>query len=855
MIMKKLTVLLIFLFIFQTAFADTAIYEMDMADTAIGGMPAGWSRDYGGVAPSADYSIGVADNSGVKSLRLHKNSILTAGVAIMRYDFQESVSGIVRVNLKYKNTAKSAQENFALRSAGTDGITITNIWNGDADYYNVVETGKTVPVIKFAATVFDVTVTANLSNVTFDGINPGYFKVTFTNVSNGETGGVISPVKNNAVSFDSIAVTNNLSYNNGRTMDLDIWDLSVTKLAVFEPAFKNEVTVEGNTVKSRLSNLSRTDREATVAACVYRNNHLIYSSISNAVNVPHYTPDDGVIPYAYVDLPLNVAREELFDDIKYSVYTVDNMNALNLLDSWGELDYDNTSPDEKISGVNPLTNETVITATAPFVTAVYQNNALYEFKAVKGGGTYKMPVKFYGAGGLYKISLNEGGTLYSRDINFTNELSNNLLSAVVNSTTVAGIKTNLDNFMDSIGFSHPLYNKNKAEIKDGETFYSFLLGEKPANAVELEDFLKTASVMFEIKKSKSAAVVAEYAGDLGLSYIDAVNLLNKTNVVTNSVRNYWYGKVAETAIVSRSDFLRNISESLILAVCEKSIGSLAGEAVIEELNLANDDYNKLPAGKKATVAENIVNTKYTSVYNIRVKFLDGVSNAGTTTAGTKTGGGGGGNRQTVTIPQIIPASLPDLPAPDYKLPPKQDNVEFDDADIPDWAKSSINELSSRGIVQGGGDNKFMPNDNVKRAEFIKMIVQTLGIETTYVGSGFDDIAHDAWYYPYISAGYNKGIILGTGDNNFGAELYITREDTAVIIRRSMDKCGIYYEEKETGTFADDAVINGYAKSAVYTLRGLGIISGTPDNMFNPKSSATRAECAKMLAFLISYIER
>jgi hypothetical protein len=48
------------------------------------------------------------------------------------------------------------------------------------------------------------------------------------------------------------------------------------------------------------------------------------------------------------------------------------------------------------------------------------------------------------------------------------------------------------------------------------------------------------------------------------------------------------------------------------------------------------------------------------------------------------------------------------------------------------------------------------------------------------------------------------------------------------------------------TFSDQTLIADYAVSAVETLYRGGIVGGKPDNVFDPKGSATRAEAAAML---------
>lgn len=55
----------------------------------------------------------------------------------------------------------------------------------------------------------------------------------------------------------------------------------------------------------------------------------------------------------------------------------------------------------------------------------------------------------------------------------------------------------------------------------------------------------------------------------------------------------------------------------------------------------------------------------------------------------------------------------------------------DNADISDWAKEGINTLSAEGIINGKGDNKFCPKDNMTRAEAAKILYYSIKL----VGGG------------------------------------------------------------------------------------------------------------------------
>ena len=93
---------------------------------------------------------------------------------------------------------------------------------------------------------------------------------------------------------------------------------------------------------------------------------------------------------------------------------------------------------------------------------------------------------------------------------------------------------------------------------------------------------------------------------------------------------------------------------------------------------------------------------------------------------------------------------------------------------------------------------------------------------------------------------SSGIMLGTGDSEFGVGMNITRQDLAVILYRAM---GVTDEAREC-SFTDSGDIDGYAKEAVAYLSGKGIINGYEDGRFLPHKYVTRAEAAKLIYGII-----
>ena len=215
-----------------------------------------------------------------------------------------------------------------------------------------------------------------------------------------------------------------------------------------------------------------------------------------------------------------------------------------------------------------------------------------------------------------------------------------------------------------------------------------------------------------------------------------------------------------------------------------------------------------------------------------------VKKASTTTGGndgTTSGGGPGiiapGNTGAVTTPNTNTNYKPD----------------FQDLDSVEWARTAINGLAMRGMINGRDQYTFDPNANITRAEYCQILMGAINALNAKGESTFADVPSTAWYYNAVSVASQLGIVSGYGDGNFGPNDLITRQDmalmtykTAKIMNKSLEPVNAEI------TFEDSHEISDYAFEAVMTLQKAGIINGMTDTTFEPHSNATRAQSAKVI---------
>ncbi len=160
-----------------------------------------------------------------------------------------------------------------------------------------------------------------------------------------------------------------------------------------------------------------------------------------------------------------------------------------------------------------------------------------------------------------------------------------------------------------------------------------------------------------------------------------------------------------------------------------------------------------------------------------------------------------------------------------------------------WAKEPVNKLVSLGIVSGVGHGKFAPANNVRRADFLLMLVKVLGLQGT-TSDNFSDVASGKYYADAVALGKSMGIVSGTGNNRFDPEGYITRQDMMVMTEKALAlKANLANADLKTlNAFSDYGKIANYAKQSVANLVLINIVSGSKGRI-NPTSYTTRAESA------------
>lgn len=481
-------------------------------------------------------------------------------------------------------------------------------------------------------------------------------------------------------------------------------------------------------------------------------------------------------------------------------------------------------------------------------------------------GSFDDEVKLNGASGIYTLRVGAEGQHFEKKFMFINEADRasyiTAINNAVNSETIADI------FESDYGRLKALCEIQVAP-EDKAYVYNAIFEHIPSDGIQNFDELKaiTAEVVLinafmSAKQDKFTALekLFDYFDD---KYIPAIELWKNADISSNKIKNIIVKDLQGQNIVNLEQMQKAFAESCVLNTL-KEVNSKGKELTV--LTAANTLINaaeylyfsSLSQAQKIEILSNI--GTYNTVEQYAKEFDKAVE--AYRTKKPDTGKKDSSSSGSVVIPSADkPAKTPEPVTPGTNT---EDNRKFRDIDGYDWAKTSIESLYDRGIISGKDSGIFAPQDNVTRAEFTSMIIKALGIdENDAACEQFTDVQSTDWFYHVIAVAFQKEIIKGISDTEFGPMLNITRQDAMVISKKAAESIGIVFDENEESgedhyeyavikkdVFSDQENIADYAQSSVIHMYDNGVIVGNESGAFNPQNNMTRAEAAVVIDRLI-----
>jgi len=171
-----------------------------------------------------------------------------------------------------------------------------------------------------------------------------------------------------------------------------------------------------------------------------------------------------------------------------------------------------------------------------------------------------------------------------------------------------------------------------------------------------------------------------------------------------------------------------------------------------------------------------------------------------------------------------------------------------------WAAPAINRLASLGITNGTTRTSYSPGKGLTRAEYMKMLLTTLGIPQADRPPGpVADVPAGVWYAGWMYAALTHGILQPDASGRLFPAAAITRGEMALCTQYACLVAGKTMAAAEVSVldaFSDQEDIPEAYRGAMATLVGNKLLVGSSGRNLAPAAGLTRAETAVILVRLL-----
>ena len=185
----------------------------------------------------------------------------------------------------------------------------------------------------------------------------------------------------------------------------------------------------------------------------------------------------------------------------------------------------------------------------------------------------------------------------------------------------------------------------------------------------------------------------------------------------------------------------------------------------------------------------------------------------------------GDNQYTFTMPDSKVTITPTFSKIEDTKPSKNG---FNDVASSAWYADAVKYVTDKGLMNGTGDNQFSPNASTTRGMLMTVLARYAGEDTT---------GGVTWYEKGMNWAKANGVSDGTHPT-----VNITREQLVTMLYRY---AGSPKANGSLNSFSDAASVNSYAVNAMQWAVENGIVNGS-NGKLNPQDNATRAQVAAIL---------
>jgi len=173
-----------------------------------------------------------------------------------------------------------------------------------------------------------------------------------------------------------------------------------------------------------------------------------------------------------------------------------------------------------------------------------------------------------------------------------------------------------------------------------------------------------------------------------------------------------------------------------------------------------------------------------------------------------------------------------------------------------WSRDDVQDLASRLIVQGTGENVFAPDRSITRAEFTAVLLRGLGLHSpnNTETASFTDVKTGTWYEDEVQTAVSYGLISGYADDSFRPNSEISRAEALTIVSRAMKLVGLAQADASETTslissYSDSAKVQAWAAESVASAIKQDLVEGA-DGKLMTEADISRAQSAAIVKRLL-----
>ena len=179
-------------------------------------------------------------------------------------------------------------------------------------------------------------------------------------------------------------------------------------------------------------------------------------------------------------------------------------------------------------------------------------------------------------------------------------------------------------------------------------------------------------------------------------------------------------------------------------------------------------------------------------------------------------------------------------------------LRFPDVVRSAWYYGAVEETSRLELFSGYEDGRFLPLNNITRAEFAQVLANALRADLSgYDRNTFSDVPAGRWYTKAVCWAHEQGYVQGD-KGRFRPNDNITRQEMCVVLDRVLKD--LPTPDGEAEPFRDDGKIAAWAKASVYRCRLFGLVQGDDRNNFLPGDPTQRCAAAQVFSRFMKLLE-